>query len=244
MQSDPIPSQKTLSHGQIEEFYHDNFVEEQWRDFDQLVAEGPEGVVVDIGGGCGFFARAVSSRSGRSVRVIDSDPVSIAKCAENGVPGIIGDALRPREQGDEGVICFNLMLHHLVGADENATRALQLQALRAWHGEGRRIFVNEYIYESFVGNASGRLIFAITSSAFLSRVGRIAARFVKSLEANTFGIGVRFRAHDEWKDLFAEAGYRVADCRIGRPEDVALPLRGLLIKDIRRDSFLLEPATA
>src|SRR3546814_12378166 len=90
--------------------------------------------------------------------------------------------------------------------------------LSAWRGRARRVFVNEYIYQSFVPGVSGRLIYEITSSKILSFIGRQVSRVLPSLRANTFGIGVRFRSHKEWRQLFAEAGFHVLDMRTGRNE--------------------------
>jgi len=234
-------SQTKLTEAQIKEFLHDQFVADQVRDFLELAGGQGDGVIVDIGGGAGFFARALRDQSSIRVRVIDMDPGSIEICRSQGVDGRIGDALEPIAEGDERMVCFNLILHHLVGADEAATRTLQKKALAAWRQRGTPVFVNEYIYQSFLRRVSGRLIYEITSSRLLSAAARAVAKVVPPLRANTFGTGVRFRSHEEWRELFAEVGYRVADHRTGRPETVALPLRLLLIRDIRRDSFLLEP---
>ena len=103
------------------------------------------------------------------------------------------------------------------------------------------VFVNEYIYESYIDGLSGRLIFHITKSRLLSAVGRAIASVVPALRANTFGVGVRFRSHDEWTTLFRDAGFEVVRARLGEPERVAFARRALLIKAIRRDSFLLRP---
>src|SRR3546814_13793629 len=75
------------------------------------------------------------------------------------------------------------------------------------------------------------------SSKILSFIGRQVSRVLPSLRANTFGIGVRFRSHKEWRQLFAEAGFHVLDMRTGRNERISPPLRGLLIKAIRRESL-------
>lgn len=236
------PAQTRLSTEQIAAFYHDEFVNDQVRDFAALVPSVRDGgVVVDMGGGCGFFAAGLHDRAGWRTRVVDSDPGSIAACRQNGVEAVKGDALAPTVAGDEDVVCFNLILHHLIGPTEAVTRSLQTKALAAWHGRARAVFVNEYIYQSFFGTMSGWLIYRITSSRVLSWIGTRAATVVPSFKANTFGIGVRFRAHEEWHRLFAEAGYRVADVRIGKAEHVSFPLRSLLIRTIRRDSFLIEP---
>lgn len=235
--------QRTLSTDQTAAFYHDLFVEDQTSQFISLT-DGltPSGVVVDVGGGCGFFARRLRHLSGRELRVIDMDSSSIDACRSAGLTAERGDALAPSVVGDEDVVCFNLILHHLVNSSESGTRELQLQALKAWLGHANHVFVNEYIYESFVGNLSGWLIFQITSSKLLSSIGRVVARIVPSFRANTFGVGVRFRAHDEWRRLFAQAGYSVRQVALGQPEIVAPPLRLLLIRTIRRDSFLLTPS--
>ena len=234
--------QRKLAADQVEAFYHEDFVDDQVRDFAALMPDaGSRGVVVDIGGGCGFMAKQLQDTKGVVTRVIDMDPTSVAACAKIGVDARVGDALAPVLAGDEGSACFNLILHHLVGRNEQETRALQVSALRAWRPVGA-VFINEYIYESFVPRASGRFIYEITSSRILSAIGQQVGRVIKSLRANTFGVGVRFRSHDEWRELFAEAGYRVVGTVIGAPEPISPPLRGLLIKVIRRDSYRLEPA--
>ena len=195
----------------------------------------------DIGGGIGHFAQAVRERLGRDVRVIDMDLESVAQCQTRGIPAQLGDALAPSIDGDEGCVCLNLILHHLVGLNERTTRSLQTRALAAWRGSDVRIFVNEYIYESYVRRLSGRLIYEITSSQLMSAIGSGIAKFIPALRANTFGVGVRFRSHEEWRELFAEAGYSIKRTHIGRNEPVRLPLRLLLIKAIRRDSYYLQP---
>src|SRR3546814_19331407 len=86
------------------------------------------------------------------------DSRSIEECARLGVEGQIGDALNLVPVGDEDVVTFNLILHHLVGLSEAATRALQVRTLSAWRGRARRVFVHEYIYQSYVRVLSGRLL--------------------------------------------------------------------------------------
>jgi hypothetical protein len=235
--------QRVLSNEQIKEFRHDVFVEDQVRDFAVLVGM-PSGVVVDVGGGCGFFAERVSAMTGARVRVVDTDAASVESCRSKGVEACLGDALNPVFQGDEGMATFNLILHHLVGRTEEVTRQLQRQALAVWHSKVPRIFVNEYIYESYIPRFSGWLIFQVTKSGFLSALGRAVAALVPSLRANTFGVGVRFRSHEEWCEIFSLAGYDVERVAIGKSEPIALARRLLLIREIRRDSFLLIPRSA
>lgn len=237
--------QTTLSQNQIEAFYHDNFVENQVSDFIKLVGttiDPASGRVVDIGGGCGFFAKALQNRTAFKVRVLDTDMQSISVCKQAGLEAAYDDALNPTVVGDEKVICFNLILHHLVGKTETETCKLQKRALSIWHENANAIFVNEYIYESFIiNNFSGWLIYQITSSSLLSKLGGLIAKIFPSLKANTFGVGVRFRSHAEWKRMFESLGFDVVDTVIGNQEGISLPRRLLLIKNCRRDSFLLKP---
>jgi SAM-dependent methyltransferase len=246
-ENDVPMQQRVLAADQIQAFYHDEFVEDQVRHFVELLGSSAgasdRGVVVDVGGGCGYFAEGIARRAGYPVRVLDSDPASVAECAARKVPAVRGDALAPEFVGDEDVVCFNLILHHLVGRSAAKTRELQRAALAAWRGRARAIFVNEYIYESFVGNVSGALIYWITSNRVLSWLGRTVAKVVPAFRANTFGVGVRFRAHEEWVQLFRTAGYEVVGSALGTEERIKLPLRVLLIKHIRRDSFLLRPSS-
>lgn len=174
------------------------------------------------------------------MRVIDTDPVSIDEAQAAGVEAICGDGLAPQQFGDEAIVCFNLILHHLVGDSELRTRELQQSALTVWRGRNVRLFVNEYIYESWFGDLSGWLIFQITRSRILSALGKGVAWFLPSLRANTFGVGVRFRSRAAWREFFEEAGFIVAAEVRGRDEIVSLPRRLLMIKSIRKDSFLLE----
>jgi hypothetical protein len=172
---------------------------------------------------------------------MDTDETSVEACRASGLEATLDDALSPTLRGDEGIASFNLILHHLVGPTEKITRDLQSRALAAWREQVSCVFVNEYVYESYFPRLSGRLIFGITSSRSLSLLGRGISTLVPALRANTFGVGVRFRSHEEWLDLFASVGYDVVRVAIGAEERIALPRRLLLIKAIRRDSFLLMP---
>lgn len=238
--------QKALSAEQVEAFYHNEFVADQVRHFGLLFksAEVQPRLVVDMGGGCGFFARKLREVTAFPVQVVDMDPASVAACLEAGIDASVGDALQPQMSGREDIVSFNLILHHLVSSSEPVTRGLQMRALSVWRGHVQFVFVNEYIYESFVGHLSGWLIYRITKSTVLSAMAKYVSRVVPSLRANTFGVGVRFRAHDEWRRLFDEAGFEVVATERGMNEPVSLPRRVLFIREIRRDSFVLRPKLA
>ena len=238
------PTQIAIAAPHFDAFYHDEFVESHVIHYRQLVSPylPAPSLIVDIGGGCGFFAQSLKQAIGKPVRVIDLDPISVQSCLDKGVAALVGNALDPEYHGDEDVVCFNLILHHLVGRSERSTWSLQCQALSHWRSKAQAVFVNEYLYESFFGNLSGRLIYWITSSRWLSAVAKAVSVLVQSLRANTFGVGVRFRAHDEWRVLFESLGYRVVTTARGPEEHVSAARRLLLIRSCRRDSFLLVPA--
>ena len=96
-------SQTRLSAAQLEAFYHDDFVNDQVRDFRELVGATGNELVVDIGGGCGFFAHQLAGTAGYPTRVVDMDAQSIASCRQLGVDARAGDALAPTVEGDERV---------------------------------------------------------------------------------------------------------------------------------------------
>ena len=233
--------QVNLNPEQVAAFYHDEFVRQQVDHFKKIALPSVKAgsFVVDIGGGCGHFAGAIKKEMNLCTRVIDVDPVSVDSALRLGVEAMVGDALQPEKKNDEGLVCFNLILHHLVATSENETLALQAGALSSWRESGVKVFVNEYIYESWFCDLSGRLIYQITKSKFLSKVGEIVSKAVPSLKANTFGVGVRFRSVNEWKKIFINAGFEVEAELKGEEEFISLPRRLLLIKKIRRDSFLL-----
>jgi len=237
--------QKPLGSDQVAEFYLDCFAPDQVSKFERLVPTASlesVGTIVDVGGGCGYFAHLLHAKIGKSVRVLDTDPTSIAACRRMGIEATQGDALSPPIAGDEEVVCFNLILHHLVGSDERITRGLQKQALSVWLHQAKFIFVSEYVYESFIGNIAGRLIYEITRNRLLSAIGSAVSKVIPSLRANTFGVGVRFRAHQEWIALFGEVGYRVVAKAYGQRDPLPLAHRLLLVRAIRRDGFVLDAA--
>ncbi len=233
--------QKILNADQIAAFYHDVFVQQQVEDFKKIALHivEPGKVIVDMGGGCGYFASVIKRELNISTRVIDMDPVSVESARSLGVEAVVGDALRPEKKQDESVACFNLILHHLVANSETETLALQSSAISAWRENNVKVFVNEYIYESWISNFSGWLIYQITKNKLLSAIGSAVSKVVPSLKANTFGVGVRFRSNSEWKKIFEKSGFFVKDELRGEPEFISLPRRMLLIKEIRRDSFVL-----
>ena len=175
--------QNRLSEAQVEAFLNTNFEEDQIAHFESLF-EGKEfdssSVIVDVGGGVGHFAKLLSNKIANKVRVLDIDERSIKILKEtctDRIEALVAGAHNPPIFGDEKIVTINLVLHHLVGSSERATIELQKNALEAWQGYTDYIFVNEYVYESFVGNLSGRLIYTVTSSKLLSSISFFVSKF-------------------------------------------------------------------
>jgi hypothetical protein len=240
--------QKTLSAAQIEAFYSDDETSNQVQHFLELtkgIDLDKQKRIVDVGGGCGHFARQIASRTGLPVRVMDTDPVSISICRKAGIPDAeIGDALSPCIRGDEGVVAFNLILHHLVGDTIRKTRELQITALWKWKDAADYVYVNEYVYQApLVTDFAGLMIYLVTKSKTLSLLGSTISKlpFLRELRANTFGVGVRFRSNASWRSLFKDSGYEIVAFAAGPRELMPLSRRLLLIWSKRRDSYLLRP---
>lgn len=243
------PVQKKLSAAQIEAFYSDDETANQVQHFLELTKSidlDRRKRIVDVGGGCGHFARQIMNRTGLPVRVLDTDPTSISVCHEAGIADAeIGDALAPSIRGDEGVVTFNLILHHLIGDTTRKTRELQVAALRKWRDSADYVYVNEYVYQApLVTDFAGLMIYLVTKSKTLSLVGSTVSRlpFLKALRANTFGVGVRFRSNASWRSVFKDSGYEIVAFAPGPHEAMPLSRRLLLIWSKRRDSYLLRPS--
>lgn len=139
------------------------------------------------------------------------------------------------------MVYFNLILHHLVSPGLTTTLTLQRRALEAWGCRAVSLFVNDYIFHTYLSTLSGRVIYEITSSRLLSALASVVSRVVPSLRANTFGVGVRFRGRDEWVRIFESLGFKGAGFVRVAEETVSPARRLLMIRSCRRDSFLLEP---
>jgi hypothetical protein len=238
--------QRVLDQKSINEFNVDVFSERQATHFKTFFAKTRSNksikIVVDMGGGNGYFATELSKME-IPVRVIDSDNESIQNCKNlnnSYIDAHIGNALSPDIKGDEDIICFNLILHHLIGATEKETRELQKQSISLWRDRAQYIFINEYIYDSFIGYFSGRLIYEITKNKILSMICKFFASIIPSFRANTFGVGVRFRAHQEWCDIFEECEFEIVSKIYAQPDYTSPFLRALFIREVRTDSFLLK----
>jgi len=234
--------QKKLNKYQIENFQ--NFLGDESQ-VDNLLNMVPyhfftaDRVIVDVGGGNGFFYELLKNKINSKVVILDSDLNSIERCTEKGMTAYFDDVLNLEYKGRSDIVCFNLTLHHLIGENEELTYEMQCNALRVFAGKSIYLFIDEYSYDSFIFGLSGKLIYNITSNKFLSKIASIISIFFPSLKANTFGVGVRFREMNEWINLFEFSGYKVI--KIIKGENIRIPFlrRLLFIRRQTKDSFLL-----
>lgn len=116
------------------------------------------------------------------------------------------DAVLPEEMSFD-VVLLNVVLHHCIADSVSATRALQQRVLEqaaARLRPGGTLLVLEQIHQSPVfPEFASWLIFVLTRS-------KLVARVVKSLGANTAGVGVLFFSERRLLRLFRDAGLSVS----------------------------------
>jgi len=113
-----------------------------------------------------FFAQHLQKQTDYKVMVLEMDPISVQDCHDAGVCAVQGDALSLTINHNCDIVSSNLILHHLVGGTNHETPTLQRQALEVWKPQVKTIFVNEYIYESYLPGSFGWLIYSITKAPF------------------------------------------------------------------------------
>ena len=247
--------QRVLPQMAIDAFDTPEGTAEQLQHFKTVLGYARESVfsLLDIGGGTGFFATAVRKEFPRAaITILDLDESSVRKGRESGLNALQGSIIDPPAEirGEQfDVVSFNLMLHHIIGDDEPSTYDLQRRALE----QGRRLmtkegkmFVHEICYEGrLLRDLSARLIYQITSSRFIGVAIRVIGKAIPSLNANTAGIGVRFRPSHQWMTLASKTGLILAKACKGEPERHSWIRRVcLLIQEVRRHSWLMSSAQA
>lgn len=163
--------------------------------------------ILDMGGGNGAFSDSLLEGLPHArVTNLDVSGLLIARNRSHPrkrlVVGSIEDADQLLEGWSFDLICFNWVLHHLVGDSYQATRANVIQALRLSASllkPGGMICIAETRFQGWLWSP-GWLVYQIT------RVRQPAFVALASRYFNTAGVGVCFRSEDEWSDLFADAG--------------------------------------
>ena len=168
--------------------------------------------ILDIGGGVGSVAKAISENvDGAVIDVIDFSPLA----EDNFVQGkkinfITGNFLTYQFKNKYDAIIMRVLLHHLIDCNENKTSKAQnngLKKAKELLKPNGVLFVTENYYEPYLfKDLSGRLIYEVTKLKSI-------AGFVRIMGANTAGEGVRFRSWKAWEDFFHSNGLIVVEAR-------------------------------
>lgn len=163
---------------------------------------------VDVGGGNGLFADRVLANYPQSQgTVLDSSELLLSKNTKNTRKKIIrADALDLVNFGNYDIIFCNWVLHHLVktGSYTQTTKNLEIffDSSRKVLSSRGRLSIFEIDYNGFIDDLPGKSIFHLTSSKFI-------APLTSKLGANTAGVGVCFRSHNEWVRKIEKSGYKI-----------------------------------
>jgi hypothetical protein len=192
---------KQLEDSQLEEFDTEYVNDDRWKIIkEQIDKDFPDGKFsfIDVGGGNGLFAdKLLENYPNSTGTVMDNSQLLLNKNSTNSRKIVICDSVQNlgniKEKYD--LVCFNWLLHHLVGNSYSETRnnistaidsAIPLLTPRG------RISIFENMYNGLaVDWLPGRLIFALTSS-------KLIAGIIKKMGANTAGVGVCFLSHKQW----------------------------------------------
>jgi len=199
---------RTLSNEQLEAF-DSPYEEGYFRAFERCVERdfGDSFSLLDIGGGNGGFADRVLARWPRAmVSVADNSAMMLAKNRPDPRKRLVERSATDLSGiGRFDIVCFNCVLHHLVGASY-ALSLSNIQSALANAGailnERGRVSVNENPCNGIVfDRAPGRILYSLTSA-------RSIANIVRAAGGNTAGVGVCFQSTTQWKRHFANAGLR------------------------------------
>ena len=112
--------QRELAADQVSAFYQGEFAQQQADHFATIALTEieRERVAGDIGGDCDFSASTLENYMQILSNFLDMDPVSIAPEKLKAIEAMVGDAIQPTKNGDEGGKYFSYFLHHLVGSSQ------------------------------------------------------------------------------------------------------------------------------
>ena len=85
--------------------------------------------LLDVGGGVGHFVLALQQEfPNMRATILDLDENAISKAKSNGLHAVVGSVLTPPPSiplQTFDVVCFNLILHHIIAENDRDTRKLQ-----------------------------------------------------------------------------------------------------------------------
>jgi Methyltransferase domain len=192
---------KQLEDSQLETFDTEYVDAKRWKIIKaQIDKDFPSGdfSFLDVGGGNGIFADQLLAYYPNSTgTVLDNSQLLLNKNTTNSRKTIICDSVEnlSKLETKYDLICFNWLLHHLIGNSylstrENISAAISTATLLLT--DRGRISIFENTYNGLVADGlPSLLIFTLTSS-------RAIAGFIKKMGANTAGVGVCFLSQKQW----------------------------------------------
>jgi hypothetical protein len=194
---------KYLNDSQLETFDTEYMNEPRWNIFKKGIDQDfPEGdfSFLDVGGGNGKFADLLLDNYPNSQgTVLDNSQLLLSRNHSHPrktlISASVDELSKQAEKATYDLICFNWLLHHLVGDSyaqsiENISTTLR-QATQMLSPRGR-ISIFENIYDGIIfDRLPSRLIFELTSSKSL-------ATLTRKMGANTAGTGVCFLSQKKW----------------------------------------------
>jgi Methyltransferase domain len=203
---------KQLEDSQLETFDLEHVNDRLWEIIkEQIDKDFPNGDFnfLDVGGGNGVFAdRLLDYYPNSKGTVLDNAQVLLDKNQINPRKIIICDSVENLDsiENKYDLICFNWLLHHLVGNSYSETRKNMSTAINAviplLTSRGR-VSIFENMYDGLViDGLPSRIIFTLTS-------GKAIAGVIKKMGANTAGVGVCFLSQKQWIETIGRTGLQL-----------------------------------
>lgn len=203
---------KQLEDSQLETFNTEYVTDQRWQIIKaQIDKDFPNGDFnfLDVGGGNGVFADRLLEYYPKSKgTVLDNAQVLLDKNQINPRKTIVCDSVENLNSIEikYDLICFNWLLHHLVGNSYSETRKNMSTAINAViplltpYG---RVSIFENMYNGLaIDGLPSKIIFTLTSSKAIAGV-------IKKMGANTAGVGVCFLSQKQWIETISKTGLKL-----------------------------------
>jgi hypothetical protein len=205
-----------LNDDQLKVFDTEHVNDRQWIPIKRCIdRDFPDGrfTFLDLGGGNGNFADRLLENYPRSRgAVLDNSELLLSRNKPHPNKRLVFGSIENLDQvvdAQYDLIFFNWVLHHLVIQSSYArTRESMRLALRAALPiltDRGRVSIYEDLYNGLlIDGAPGWLVYQLTTV-------KTIARLIRSLGANTAGVGVCFLSHKQWCSTLKRNGLRVLD---------------------------------
>lgn len=234
---------KQLKDSQLKTFDTEYVDKKRWKIIkEQIDKDFPDGdfSFLDVGGGNGVFADRLLKYYPKSKgTVLDNSQLLLNKNVSDSRKTIICDSVENLNKLETkyDLICFNWLLHHLIGNSYLDTRKNMYTAIDTvvpLLTDRGRVSIFENMYNGLVVDGlPSLLIFTLTSS-------KAIAGFIKKMGANTAGVGVCFLSQKQWTKVLDRTSLKLLKYTDDDKWSISLKLNVLLhIGNIRCGHFWL-----